>query len=58
MTETLTRLPLGSPLLHDAEAPELKGITGVLLHLLVVGATLQYRKLSQSLNRSNKAAAF
>lgn len=58
MTETLTRLPLGSPILRDAEAPELKGITGVLLLLLVVGATLQYRKLSQSLNRSNKAAAF
>src|SRR5471030_664975 len=41
ITETSTRLPLGSPLLADAEAPELKAATGVLLLLYLAGATLQ-----------------
>lgn len=45
VTETLTRLPLHAPLLADAEAPELKAITGVMLLLLVIGATLQVRRL-------------
>ncbi|MYM87789.1 hypothetical protein GTP91_11420 [Rugamonas sp. FT82W] len=47
MTETLTRLPLGAPLLKDAEAPELKAITGILFLLLVIGVTLQVRWLKQ-----------
>lgn len=45
VTETLTRLPLHSPLLADAEAPELKLITGVMFVVLVIGATLQVRRL-------------
>ena len=44
-TETLTRLPLGAPLLPSAEAPELKAITGVLLVLYLIGAGLQIRRL-------------
>ncbi|MET0519234.1 MAG: hypothetical protein ABW005_10415 [Burkholderiaceae bacterium] len=44
-TESLTRLPLGAPLLADAEAPELKAITGVLLLLLIIGSVLQVRRL-------------
>lgn len=56
-TETLTRLPLGAPILLDAEAPELKAITGVLLLLLVIGATLQVRRLNQARKSSSSAAA-
>lgn len=57
MTETLTRLPYGAPVLADAEAPELKAITGAMLILLVIGATLQVRRLNQARNASSKAAA-
>lgn len=56
-TETLTRLPLGAPVLADAEAPALKAITGVLLLLLVVGATLQVRRLNQARKSASKVAA-
>jgi uncharacterized membrane protein len=44
-TETLTRLPLGAPLLPNADAPELKAITGVLLVLYLIGVGLQIRRL-------------
>jgi len=44
-TETLTRLPLGGPLLPNAEAPELKAITAVLGVLYLVGVTLQIKRL-------------
>jgi len=44
-TETLTRLPLGAPVLASAEAPELKAISGVLLLLLIMGLVLQLRWL-------------
>jgi uncharacterized membrane protein len=44
-TETLTRLPLGQPLLPNAEAPELKPIVGVLLLLFVAGLAAQLRWL-------------
>jgi uncharacterized membrane protein len=47
VTESLTRLPLHAPLLADAEAPALKVITGVMFVLLVIGATLQVRRLKQ-----------
>lgn len=53
-TETLTRLPLGAPLLAHAEAPELKAITGVMFVLFVIGASLQVRRLNQ---RSRKPAS-
>lgn len=45
MTETSTRLPLGAPLLANAEAPELKTATAVLFALFLVGAALQVRRL-------------
>jgi len=45
ITETSTRLPLGAPLLANAEAPELKVATGVLFVLFLIGATLQARRL-------------
>lgn len=44
-TETLTRLPLGAPLLPNADAPELKALTGVLLVLYLFGVGLQIRRL-------------
>jgi uncharacterized membrane protein len=44
-TETLTRLPLGAPLLPNADAPALKAITGVLFVLYLVGVGLQIRRL-------------
>lgn len=45
VTETTTRLPLGAPLLANAEAPELKAITGVLFLIFLAGVTLQLRRL-------------
>jgi uncharacterized membrane protein len=47
MTETLTRVPMGAPILPSAEAPELQVITGVMFVLFVIGATLQVRRLNQ-----------
>lgn len=47
VTETLTRVPLHAPLLANAEAPELKVITGVLFVLLLIGATLQVRRFGR-----------
>jgi uncharacterized membrane protein len=44
-TETLTRLPLGAPLLSSPDAPQLKAITGVLFLLYLVGVGLQVRRL-------------
>ncbi len=41
ITETSTRLPFGAPLLPNADAPELKTATGVLLVLFVLGAAYQ-----------------
>jgi len=41
VTETTTRLPLGAPLLPNADAPELQTAAGVLFVLFLIGATLQ-----------------
>jgi len=41
VTETTTRLPLGAPLLPNADAPELQVAAGVLFVLFLIGATLQ-----------------
>lgn len=41
ITETTTRLPLGAPLLPNADAPELKAATGGLLLLYLIGAGWQ-----------------
>ena len=48
ITETTTRLPLGAPLLPNADAPELKVASGVLFVLFVVGATLQVLRLRRT----------
>ena len=45
ITETTTRLPLGAPLLPNADAPELMAATGVLFVLFIIGAVLQVRFL-------------
>jgi uncharacterized membrane protein len=45
ITETTTRLPLGAPLLPNADAPQLQTAAGVLALLFLVGATLQVLRL-------------
>ena len=45
VTETTTRLPLGAPLLPNADAPQLQAAAGVLFVLFLVVAVLQVRKL-------------
>lgn len=40
VTETLTRLPYGSPVFDGPDAPGLQAISGVMFVLVVVGATL------------------
>ncbi|WP_332856207.1 hypothetical protein [Duganella sp. S19_KUP01_CR8] len=57
ITETSTRLPLGSPLLADAEAPELKIATGLLLLLCVAGTSYQLRRLNRPRETRPAAAA-
>ncbi|PFH09993.1 hypothetical protein BCF11_2398 [Collimonas sp. PA-H2] len=48
ITEASTRLPLGHPLLANAEDPALKTATAVLLALFLIGAALQVRRLRAS----------
>jgi uncharacterized membrane protein len=48
ITETSTRLPIGSPLLSSPDAPELKTATAVLLVLFLVGVTLQVLRLRKA----------
>jgi uncharacterized membrane protein len=45
ITETTTRLPLGAPLLPNADAPALQIASGVLFVLFLIGAALQVRAL-------------
>lgn len=45
ITETTTRLPLGAPLLPNADAPALQAATAVLFVLFLIAATLQVRAL-------------
>ena len=45
ITETSTRLPPGSPLVANADAPALQVATGVLFVAFLIGATLQVRRL-------------
>lgn len=45
MTETATRLPLGAPLVADAEADSLKIGAAVIVAVYLIGATLQVRRL-------------
>jgi len=43
ITETTTRLPLGAPLLPNADAPALQAATAVLVVVFLFGAALQVR---------------
>jgi len=45
VTETTTRLPLGAPLLPNADAPELKTAAGILFALFVTGAAWQVGRM-------------
>jgi uncharacterized membrane protein len=45
ITETSTRLPLGAPLLPNADAPQLQSATAVLFVLFAIGAAYQVVKL-------------
>ena len=45
ITETTTRLPLGAPLLPNADAPVLQAVTAVMGVVFLIGATLQVRRL-------------
>jgi hypothetical protein len=45
ITETSTRLPLGAPLLPNADAPALQTATAVLFAVFLIGASLQVRAL-------------
>ncbi len=45
ITETTTRLPLGAPLLPNADAPALQAATAVMGVVFLIGATLQVRRL-------------
>jgi hypothetical protein len=45
LTELLTRLPPGNPILPSAEAPEFQTIYGVLLLLFIFGLFFQLRWL-------------
>jgi uncharacterized membrane protein len=48
ITETSTRLPPGSPLVANADAPALQVATGVLFVAFLIGATLQVQRLRAS----------
>ena len=48
VTETTTRLPLGAPLLPNADAPELKSAAGILFALFVTGAAWQVARIRAS----------
>ena len=45
ITETTTRLPLGAPLLPNADAPALQGAAAVMFVVFLIGATLQVLRL-------------
>ena len=45
ITETSTRLPLGAPLVANAEAPVLQAAAGVMFVLFLIGAGLQVRRI-------------
>jgi uncharacterized membrane protein len=48
ITETTTRLPLGAPLLPNADAPALQTASAVLFVLFLLGAGLQVRALRRA----------
>lgn len=56
VTETTTRLPLGKPLLPNADAPELQAVAGALFLVFLIGATWQCLQL-RSRSRPGLTAA-
>src|SRR5712692_9868870 len=50
-TETTTRLPLGAPLLPNADAPALQAATAVMGVVFLIGAALQVRRLRARLGQ-------
>ena len=57
ITEMSTRLPLGAPLLPNADAPQLQTAAGALFVLLVIGAGLQVRHLRAKATQSGLSPA-
>jgi uncharacterized membrane protein len=53
LTETFTRIPLGSPLFSSPEDPVLAKITGLFVLAFLAGATLQVRRLRASTPRQS-----
>lgn len=51
IVETTTRLPRGAPLVASPDAPVLQGAILVLLVLLIIGLTLQLRRLRANAQR-------
>jgi len=51
VTETTTRLPLGAPLLPNAEAPALQVASAVMGVVFLIGPALQVRRLRARLGR-------
>jgi len=51
IAETTPRLPLGAPLLPNADAPELQAVTGALFVVFLIGTTLQVRRLHARLRQ-------
>ena len=51
LTETFTRIPVGSPLFSSPEDPTLVKVTGLFVVAFIVGATLQIRRLRASAPR-------
>lgn len=48
VTETSTRLPAGAPMVDSPESPVLQAVTGIMLVIFLIGATLQVRRLRGS----------
>jgi uncharacterized membrane protein len=57
VTETSTRLPVGAPLVANAEAPALQAANGVLFVLFLIGAALQVRHMKGARGRRLSVAA-
>lgn len=53
LTETFTRIPVGSPLFSSPEDPALEKIIGLFVLAFIVGATLQVRRLRASAPRQS-----
>jgi uncharacterized membrane protein len=51
-TETVTRLPLGAPLVTNPEAPVLQAAAAAFFVAFLIGATLQVQRLRAKLGRS------